>query len=102
MRPASSAAMTCRAPSAADHERQSRWPRPASGRADHRGADPRQDRLPASEALPEIPEILRIAVADALGGGAAAHLRVGWERPWSPAIIDDDAVAAPGFRISSP
>jgi hypothetical protein len=93
-----SAAMTCRAPSAADHERPSRWPQPAFGRADDRGADPRQDGLPASGALHEIP---RIAVADALGG-AAVHLRVGWEPPCSLTIIDDDAAAAPGFRISSP
>ncbi len=54
---------------------------------------------PASEALPEM---ARIAVADALGDGAAVDLRVVWDPPWSPAMIDDIAAAPLGFRISPP
>ncbi len=50
---------------------------------------------PASEVLPEM---ARRAVADALGEGAAVDVRVVWDPPWSPTMIDEDAARALGFR----
>lgn len=51
---------------------------------------------PVSQTLPEM---ARAAVAEALGDGAAADLRVVWDPPWSPEMIDNAAAQALGFRI---
>lgn len=51
---------------------------------------------PASETLPEM---ARAAVTEAVGEAAAVEVRVVWEPPWSPAMIDDMAAADLGFRI---
>ena len=50
---------------------------------------------PASEVLPEM---ARAAVAGAVGTGTAVVVRVVWDPPWSPAMIDDDAARSLGFR----
>jgi metal-sulfur cluster biosynthetic enzyme len=50
---------------------------------------------PASEVLPEM---ARAAIADAVDGGVAVEVRVVWDPPWSPAMIDEDAARALGFR----
>jgi len=50
---------------------------------------------PASESLPEI---ARETVADALGGLLAVDVRVVWDPPWSPAMMDDQAAQALGSR----
>jgi len=50
---------------------------------------------PASEVLPEM---ARAAIADAAEGAVAVEVRVVWDPPWSPAMIDEDAAAALGFR----
>lgn len=50
---------------------------------------------PASESLPEM---ARAAVADAVGTAAGVDVRVVWDPPWSPAMIDDEAARALGFR----
>ena len=50
---------------------------------------------PASEVLPEM---ARAAVADAVGSDTAVVVRVVWDPPWSPAMIDDDAARSLGFR----
>jgi len=49
---------------------------------------------PASEVLPEM---ARAAIADAAEGAVAVEVRVVWDPPWSPAMIDEDA-ATLGFR----
>jgi metal-sulfur cluster biosynthetic enzyme len=51
---------------------------------------------PASEMLPEM---ARAAIADAVDGGVAVEVRVVWDPPWSPAMIDEDAARALGFRV---
>ena len=48
---------------------------------------------PASEVLPEM---ARTAITDALGGAVEVDVRVVWDPPWSPAMIDE-AAAAVGF-----
>ncbi|MDA8039526.1 MAG: metal-sulfur cluster assembly factor [Actinomycetota bacterium] len=50
---------------------------------------------PASEVLPEM---ARAAIADALGNSAAVEVRVVWDPPWSPEMIDADAARSLGFR----
>ena len=50
---------------------------------------------PASEVLPEM---ARAAIADALDGTVDVDVRVVWDPPWSPAMIDEEAAAALGFR----
>jgi len=50
---------------------------------------------PASEVLPEM---ARAAIADAVGGAVEVDVRVVWDPPWSPAMIDEDAARALGFR----
>jgi metal-sulfur cluster biosynthetic enzyme len=50
---------------------------------------------PASESLPEM---ARVAIADAVGRAAAVEVRVVWDPPWSPAMMNDDAAGALGFR----
>ena len=50
---------------------------------------------PASEVLPEM---ARTAIADAVDGAVEVDVRVVWDPPWSPAMIDEAAAAALGFR----
>jgi len=50
---------------------------------------------PASEVLPEM---ARAAIADAVDGTVGVEVRVVWDPPWSPAMIDEDAARALGFR----
>jgi metal-sulfur cluster biosynthetic enzyme len=50
---------------------------------------------PASEVLPEM---ARVAIADAVDGAVEVEVRVVWDPPWSPAMIDEEAAAALGFR----
>ena len=49
---------------------------------------------PASEVLPEM---ARVAIADAVGIAVEVDVRVVWDPPWGPAMIDEKA-AALGFR----
>jgi metal-sulfur cluster biosynthetic enzyme len=51
---------------------------------------------PASEALPEM---ARAAIDDVLSGAVPVDVRVVWDPPWSPAMIDRDAARALGFRV---
>lgn len=51
---------------------------------------------PASEVLPEM---ARTTVADALGGNTEVVMRVVWDPPWNPTMIDRDAAEARGFRV---
>ena len=50
---------------------------------------------PASEVLPEM---ARAAIADAVDDAVGVEVRVVWDPPWSPAMIDEEAAAALGFR----
>ena len=50
---------------------------------------------PASEVLPEM---ARVAIADAVDGAVEVDVLVVWDPPWSPAMIDEEAAAALGFR----
>ncbi len=50
---------------------------------------------PASEVLPEM---ARASIVDAVDGAVAVEVRVVWDPPWSPAMIDEDAARALGFR----
>ena len=50
---------------------------------------------PASQVLPEM---ARVAITDAVDGAVEVDVRVVWEPPWSPAMIDEDAAQALGFR----
>ena len=51
---------------------------------------------PAAESLPEM---ARMAIQDVVAGTAAVEMRVVWDPPWSPAMINDDAAGALGFRL---
>jgi metal-sulfur cluster biosynthetic enzyme len=51
---------------------------------------------PASEVLPEM---ARVAISDAVGDAVAVEVRVVWDPPWDPTMIDEDAAAALGFRV---
>ncbi|MFC0080824.1 metal-sulfur cluster assembly factor [Aciditerrimonas ferrireducens] len=51
---------------------------------------------PASEILPTMAED---AIAEAVDGAVLVQVRVVWEPPWSPAMIDDEAAAALGLRV---
>lgn len=51
---------------------------------------------PAAESLPEL---ARAAVADAVGSTVPVDVRVVWEPPWSPAMMDAEAAGALGFRV---
>ena len=52
---------------------------------------------PASETLPGM---ARAAVTEAVGDATApVEMRVVWDPPWSPAMIDNAAAAALGFRV---
>ncbi len=50
---------------------------------------------PVSESLPEE---ARAAVQRAAGDGIPVEVRVVWDPPWSPAMMDQAAAAALGFR----
>lgn len=50
---------------------------------------------PASESLPEM---AKMAVAEALGPGLGVEVRVVWDPPWNPAMMHDDAAEALGFK----
>jgi len=50
---------------------------------------------PASEVLPEM---ARVAITDAVDGSVEVDVRVVWDPPWSPAMIDEDAARSLGFR----
>jgi len=50
---------------------------------------------PASEVLPEM---AHAAITDAVDGSVEVDVRVVWDPPWSPAMIDEDAARALGFR----
>lgn len=52
---------------------------------------------PASESLPEM---ARAAIADVVGTlCVGVEVKVVWDPPWSPAMMDDDAAGALGLRI---
>jgi metal-sulfur cluster biosynthetic enzyme len=51
---------------------------------------------PASES---IQEMAQAAIAEAIGGAAEVDLRIVWDPPWSPAMMNDDAARALGFPI---
>lgn len=50
---------------------------------------------PAAESLPEL---AREAIAADLDGAAAVDVRVVWDPPWTPDMMDEGAAAALGFR----
>ena len=50
---------------------------------------------PASEVLPEM---ARAAIVDAVDGAVEVDVRVVWDPPWSPAMIDEEAARTLGFR----
>jgi len=50
---------------------------------------------PASESLQEM---ARAAIAKATGQLDAVEVRIVWDPPWSPALMDEAAAAALGFR----
>jgi metal-sulfur cluster biosynthetic enzyme len=54
---------------------------------------------PASEMLPEM---ARAAISDAIDGAVAVDVRVVWDPPWTPAMIDDEAARALRFRTRRP
>ena len=51
---------------------------------------------PVSESLPEE---AKTAVRRAAGDGLAVDVRVVWDPPWSPEMMDDTSAAALGLRI---
>ncbi len=51
---------------------------------------------PVSETLPEE---AKTAVRQAAGDGYAVDVRVVWEPPWSPDMMDETAATALGFRV---
>ena len=51
---------------------------------------------PASESLTEM---TRAAIAQVVGGSTPVDVRIVWDPPWSPAMIDAEAAAALGFRV---
>jgi metal-sulfur cluster biosynthetic enzyme len=51
---------------------------------------------PVAESLPEM---AREAVAAAVGNGTTVDVRVVWDPPWSPEMIDGAAAQALGLRI---
>ena len=50
---------------------------------------------PVSDSLPEI---ARRTIEDAVGGVMPVDVRIVWDPPWSPAMMDDEAAQALGFR----
>ena len=51
---------------------------------------------PVSESLPEE---ARAAVLRAAGDGMAVDVRVVWDPPWDPSMMDEGAASALGFRM---
>lgn len=51
---------------------------------------------PASESLSEM---TRAAIVKVVGDATPVDIRLVWDPPWSPAMIDADAAAALGFRV---
>jgi metal-sulfur cluster biosynthetic enzyme len=51
---------------------------------------------PASESLPEM---ARAAIVESVGDPVAVDVRVVWDPPWSPALMDAEAAATLGFRV---
>ena len=49
---------------------------------------------PGSRAPGSLPEKTRAAVSEAVGSAIAVDLRLVWDPPWSPAMIDTVAAAA--------
>ncbi len=50
---------------------------------------------PASESLPGM---ARGSIEDALGGAVPVDVRVVWDPPWDPCMMDDEAAHRLGFR----
>ncbi len=50
---------------------------------------------PVSESLPEM---ARAAIVDATDGAVGVDVRVVWDPPWNPAMMDEAAAARLGFR----
>lgn len=46
-----------------------------------------------------LPETAKAAVTDAVGGAMPVGVRVVWDPPWSPAMIDHVAAAALGLKL---
>jgi metal-sulfur cluster biosynthetic enzyme len=51
---------------------------------------------PASESLSEM---VRVATQQCVGNSTVVDVRVVWDPPWSPELIDKEAAEAMGFRI---
>jgi len=51
---------------------------------------------PAAESLPDM---AKLAVAQAVGPAVGVEVRVVWDPPWSPAMMNDEAAGALGFRL---
>lgn len=51
---------------------------------------------PASESLPEM---ARAAISQSVGNRTAVDVRIVWDPPWSPALMDAESAAALGFRV---
>jgi len=51
---------------------------------------------PASESLPEM---ARAAISQSFGSPTPVDVRIIWDPPWTPALMDTDAAAALGFRV---
>jgi len=51
---------------------------------------------PASESLPDM---ARAAIAQAVGGPSAVDVRIVWDPPWSPALMEAEGARALGFRV---
>ena len=51
---------------------------------------------PASETLTEMS---RAAVIEVMDGSTPVDVRIVWDPPWSPAMIDVEVAAAAGFRV---
>jgi metal-sulfur cluster biosynthetic enzyme len=51
---------------------------------------------PASESLPDM---ARAAIVESVGSMVAVDVRIVWDPPWSPALMDAEGAAALGFRV---
>ena len=51
---------------------------------------------PASESLSEM---TRAAIVQVVGGSTPVDVRLVWDPPWGPEMIDAEAAAALGFRV---
>lgn len=50
--------------------------------------------------LAGIPEMARAAVTTAVGSATAVEVRMVWDPPWSPEMIDEIAAAAAGVQVA--